>query len=117
MDKLEIAFEYLIGDRQFPIPESEDGAFSQEAEGMGKKPVDTLKEAISRLEKTMFCRKNVVKEDCEPQIWGKDVGPHQEGMEIVEFAHFIGATDEDYNPIEDDDYLEEMFEVCTDFYL
>jgi hypothetical protein len=105
---LEVAFQYLIGDRQFEMLESEDGLFSQETEG---ELVDTLRDAIFDLEKTMFCRRMSVRDTCEPLIWGKDCGPHQDGVEIWKFAREVDATDDDFQPIEDDDWLNELYKV------
>ncbi len=107
---IEVAFQYLIGERQFEMLESEDGLFSQDTE---EESVDTLREAIVQLEYTMFCRKMLIRDTCEPGIWGKDCGPHQDGVEIWDFAREVqvGATDANFEPIEDDDWLEELHKV------
>jgi hypothetical protein len=48
---------------------------------------------------------------CKPLIWVKDCGPHQDGVEIWKFAREVDATDDDFQPIEDDDWLNELYKV------
>jgi hypothetical protein len=48
---------------------------------------------------------------CEPLVWGKDVGPHQEGVDIEEIGKLLRTDEDDFYRIDDEDWLNDLYVV------
>jgi len=111
------SLKYLTSVEPTLDPESEEEAFSQEsretaeASPLHRKGVNILKEAITDLEFSMFRRADNIRDSCEPLIWGKDVGPHQEGVDISRLGRQLKRDNYNFMPIEDDDWLWDLHAV------
>lgn len=74
---------------------------------------DVLQEAIASLENAMFYQGMKVRENCDEDIWGKDVGPHQEGVEIQELASMLRIEEKGFKPSENEELLEDLRKVSS----
>lgn len=111
------ALHRLVGDtrRLSPEPESENSQPTNSPEEMGFK---VLQEAVIGLEKLMFWRGKKVRESCDEEIWGKDIGPHQEGVDLKGLSETLRTDEKNFKPMYDDKKLSKLCEVSifNDFY-
>lgn len=112
------AFNYLIGEGFPRVLESES---SQEegdnAKTPGRERIDDVSRSpIIYLEHLMFCCTMEVRDVCEPLVWGKDAGPHQEGVDIEELGKLLRTDSDNFYRLDDDDWLYDLFVVRIVYY-
>jgi hypothetical protein len=117
-DLMRHSFNYLIGEGFSRALESES---SQEEGDNPKTPGreridDVSRPPIIHLEWLMFRCTMEARDACEPLIWGKDAGPHQEGVDIEELGKLLRTDADNFYRIDDDDWLYDLYEVRMLYY-